>query len=529
MAKPEHLTIFLVKEAVGAPGDIVRGHPGPSITVLPLSEELDVDGELYLKLPSSNEPSWFSLVASGLANPGALGGFRNTSISAVLLVRVEGRIFAITFGYGRTMIEPEAVESRFGLLVVLNAVNPEQLRSVDARTLEEVSLQTRRQLSRGASIRSFELDLNRDLLRAVAGEPKKRGFADRLAGSVALAIETAIEFQDIPTKCRQALSLFSKTTYRRRFPWVDHVQLVADPLEIESLDRSLDTELAKENYDLLYLAAPEIIDYERIDHFRYSGDPAVQFYELDWQDYLSTVKRGPPTVARLRRESIGAYYAGSAEPDHRWSVYRCLVAEFRENSKVRILSAGEWYRVENSFARKTLRETQTYEKPPAPLPAALEGETEGAYNARACGAIGAQAVLMDTTTFRATEGQDRVEFCDILLQGRIVHVKRKSSSSTLSHLFMQGLVSGELLQTDPEFRSAVSQEIANRSQQLATVVPATGAFDPANYEITFAVIAKAPAGARHFLPFFSQVSFTRAARLLAQRGYQVALARVTEP
>jgi uncharacterized protein (TIGR04141 family) len=485
-------------------------------------------GELYLKQPSSNKPSWFPFVAAGLADPGALDGFLNTSISAVLLVRVEGRAFAIAFGYGRTMLDPEVLESRFGLRVVLNAVDPERLRSVDARTLEEVSLQSRRQLSRGASIRSFELDLNRDLLRGVAGEPDKKGFADRLAGSVALAIETELEFSGIPAKCRQALKLFGWTTYKRRFPWVDHVQLVTDPIEIARLDHALDAQLAQTNYDLLYLAAPEIIDYERIDYFRYSGDTTRQFYELDWGDYLSTVKRGPPTVSRLRRESVGAYYAGSPEPDHRWSVYRCLVAEFRDNDTVRILSAGEWFGVETSFARKTLRETRTYEELPDPLPPANDGEAEGAYNQRACLAIGAQAVLMDTTTFRATDGQDRVEFCDILMQGRIIHVKRKSSSSTLSHLFMQGLVSGDLLQTDAEFRRAVSEEVGNRSEPLATAVPAAGPLDPADYEIVFAVIAKRPRGTRHFLPFFSQVSFTRAARLLAQRGYRVGLARVNE-
>jgi uncharacterized protein (TIGR04141 family) len=52
----------------------------------------------------------------------------------------------------------------------------------------------------------------------VAGEPDKKGFADRLAGSVALAIETEIEFSDIPSKCRHAMKLFQQKTSKRRFP-----------------------------------------------------------------------------------------------------------------------------------------------------------------------------------------------------------------------------------------------------------------------------------------------------------------------
>jgi uncharacterized protein (TIGR04141 family) len=135
---------------------------------------------------------------------------------------------------------------------------------------------------------------------------------------------------------------------------------------------------------------------------------------------------------------------------------------------------------------------------------------------------------MDTTTFTATDSQDRVEFCDIFMRGRVIHVKRKSASSTLSHLFMQGLVSGELLQSDPDFRRDVHQEITRRNAQLGPAIPAAGAIDPGDYEVVFAVIAKSPRGNRHFLPFFSQVSFTRAARLLSQRGYHVALVRVPE-
>jgi uncharacterized protein (TIGR04141 family) len=526
MADRQHLTIFLVKDDITDPAEILQTDPS-QMRALALAPELELDGELYVKLPSSNEPSWFAFLSPALRDPAALSGLRNSSVSAVLLIRAEGRVFAVTFGYGRTMLIPEAVESRFGLIVVLNAVDPVRLRSVDARTLEEVSLQTRRQLTSAGSIRSFELDLNRDILRGVAGEPSKKGFADKLAGSIALAIETEIEFKDIAAKCSAALKLYRRTTYRRSFPWVDHVQLITDPVESRRLDDILGDELANENYEALYLAAPEIIDYERIDHFRYTSDTR-SFYELDWRDYLSSIKRGPPTVLRLRRETVGAFYAGSANPDHRWSIYRCLVVELRSGNSINILSAGEWFSVESSFARKTLKETKTYEKQADPLPPANENEHEGLYNQRACQAIGADAVLMDTTNFRATEGQDLVEFCDILLPGRIIHVKRKSASSTLSHLFMQGFVSGELLQSDAEFRRAASTEVANRSQQLANAIPQAGALDPTAYEVVFAVITKRTRRNRHFLPFFSQVSFTRVARMLTQRGYRVALVRIDE-
>src|SRR5687768_10916508 len=47
---------------------------------------------------------------------------RNQSSSFVLLVKVEGRFFAITFGHGFQAIDPAKIEPRFGLMVAANSL-----------------------------------------------------------------------------------------------------------------------------------------------------------------------------------------------------------------------------------------------------------------------------------------------------------------------------------------------------------------------------------------------------------------------
>jgi uncharacterized protein (TIGR04141 family) len=54
-----------------------------------------------------------------------------------LLVEADERIFAPTFGHGRHPLEPQAIEQDVGLKVVLNTVEPTQLKSVDARTVDD--------------------------------------------------------------------------------------------------------------------------------------------------------------------------------------------------------------------------------------------------------------------------------------------------------------------------------------------------------------------------------------------------------
>jgi uncharacterized protein (TIGR04141 family) len=105
-----------------------------------------------------------------------------------------------------------------------------------------------------------------------------------------------------------------------------------------------------------------------------------------------------------------------------------------------------------------------------------------------------------------------------------VHVKRKSGSATLSHLFSQGAVSGELLHFDEDFRNSV-REALRVGSGFSQVIRA-GALKPSSYQIAFGIIAPPATYNRHFLPFFSQVNFRRCAEQLTARGYTVALERI---
>jgi uncharacterized protein (TIGR04141 family) len=74
------------------------------------------------------------------------------SAKGVLLVPIEHegetRIFAVTFDYGRYILNDGVVEERFGLKVVLNTVVRDSLRSIDEATLGSVQKQSREQMSR---------------------------------------------------------------------------------------------------------------------------------------------------------------------------------------------------------------------------------------------------------------------------------------------------------------------------------------------------------------------------------------------
>jgi uncharacterized protein (TIGR04141 family) len=122
-----------------------------------------------------------------------------------------------------------------------------------------------------------------------------------------------------------------------------------------------------------------------------------------------------------------------------------------------------------------------------------------------------------------------MEVCDILTDaGRFIHVKMRGSSSTLSHLFTQGTNSGERLLLDPDFRGKTRTLIEGIDSNYTSVIPIDRPDNPADFEVTFAVVTRSTRKTPLTLPFFSVVSLRAAAQRLQAFGFRVTVAAVPE-
>jgi uncharacterized protein (TIGR04141 family) len=121
-----------------------------------------------------------------------------------------------------------------------------------------------------------------------------------------------------------------------------------------------------------------------------------------------------------------------------------------------------------------------------------------------------------------------MEICDVLTRtGGFIHVKHRGSSSTLSHLFAQGLNSAERFLQDADFRVRAREVASALNPEFAAVFPDTRP-DPNAHEITFVVITRSRRGTLLTLPFFSVVSLRAAALRLRALGFRVSIAAVQE-
>lgn len=524
-----HFTVFLLKkDSVATPVDALRpqrpGEPAPLRREL--SAAVDIEGTFFLQKPIASEPDWVPLLRPYVLN---LPRLERKRASAVLILTVEGQWFAVTFGHGRLLLDPPKLVPDFGLKVVVNSVDADALRGVDAQSLEELSLATSARIGRDVAISSFGIDLERDLVRGMSGLlPADDPFAVKLAGSTALAIDAEMDVPDLPAKCAEALTRFDDVKYKNRFGWMDNIRLVSDPARIASLDHDVDELIAADQTDEFTLALPEAVADEKAARFEFSTSNQ-RYDDLRWEDYAAeAVAIGALSVERMRRDDRVIAIDANGVQDNQWPVYDCLSVELRQGNEVYVLVSGEWYEVAATTAVRARYYVEQLEQGAPNLIAyqpAFNGE--GDYNRALSATYGpGGAALLDQQNVKAGGAQDPVEVADVLeLPGRLIHVKRHARSSTLSHLFMQGMTSADLLLTDDTFRANAENKISQLVPGANTAIVANG-FNPNNVEIVFAVITGPSGGGRHFLPFFSQLTCERVARQLRARGFSVKLTRV---
>jgi len=513
------VNIFQIRSDVSDPDEIIEDRGSL------WSRDVRIDGRLfgvlYVRRSKPRKPRWLPYFEKLVDFAGA--GALTASAAAALLVKRKTRLYAVTFGYGRSLLADGAVEERFGLKATLNAIEPTQIRSIDHRRLEAVSRHTREQVSKASGLQYFGLDIERDLLRAVTGTPSDPTLGTRIAGADQLSVAGDIPIGMLGDLIDRYEGLAEEKKYQENFPWVDNIAEVTDPYLRHALDDSLVKRLKGGGLEKTWVAPPEIIDWADVAGFRYrSAANAPTFDDLELEDYFRDCRpKKDITPDWLRTDHVRCVSALDGQDRFSWPVYRCLVAELQTKSGTYVLSEAKWYRVDTAFLAVVDSSIAALPHLKAPLPDYKGDKDEEAYNERvAKGSVGYFA-LMDRKLIRSV-GKGKVEVCDLYSKDRqLIHVKRYGSSSVLSHLFSQGTVSAQLLLFDKTFRQEMNQVLppSHRLPDPADSIIAS------EFEVAYAVVARR--GKSLDLPFFSKVNLRNAVQLLTQFGYHVSLTAIT--
>jgi uncharacterized protein (TIGR04141 family) len=346
-----------------------------------------------------------------------------------------------------------------------------------------------------------------------------------MTGADALGIETRAQIPELPALAERLLTAYEATDYKTHFEFIDHLRPEKNPAQIRELNEKLVEALVTGEITDAHLAAPEVLDWLEVDRFKFSC--SSEAHEHDSDPRISAYRRSHEDdeidLAMLKSDRLIALRS-DGQMLAEWPVYRCIVYQIELDGYLYVLTGGQWFRVDVGYKNKIYAQVQALPKLTG-LPDADPGTSENAYNLKATAALG--ALCLDGKLIQ-DGGPDKMELCDILTpRGGLIHVKHRGSSSTLSHLFSQGLNSDERFLLDQDFRSEARALATSQNPAYSNVLPADRP-DVADHEISFVVITRSERNTPLTLPFFSVVSLATAAARLQGYGFAVSVAAIRE-
>jgi uncharacterized protein (TIGR04141 family) len=481
-------------------------------------------GKLFVKKTPAKPPKW-SKFFDGYVDRQKLGSVQSTA--GVLIVPLKKRLFALTFGHGRFILRPEAIEERFGLLVTLNSIDAKALRSIDKRTFVD-DQNSRTQTSQASAAAEFGIDVERDLIRGIVGVSNSSDLGKRFAGADALTVAVEANIPKLKKILSGYLQAFESAAYKKNFPWVDQVrQLHSNSPLVDELDSLLIEKLEHAwanngRVDDCWLAIPDVVDWAVVKGFKFTKSPKEGVSsDLHLPGLVQAFTKDVPSIAFLN-----ARYAMSVDdeehPVDRWPVYRCIHCELNKDGKAYVLSAGKWFEIDNDFEKAVNQFVSNIDIYKENL-LAYTHKDEGEYNEALAASSAGKWYLMDKKNLSVGGVHDKVEFCDLYGNETLLHIKHYGSSSVLGHLFNQGLVSGELLRSHPDYVALANAKLGSKHQlKIGKSLPR----DVSSYSIVFAVISQSQEPGLH-LPFFAKVALKHVCTRLRDLGYgNVLLAKI---
>jgi uncharacterized protein (TIGR04141 family) len=467
--------------------------------------------------PSNNTPKWVKNIFPG--DRELHNALTTKSIAAVLIIKYREKTFAITFGYGRTLIKQELIEPRFGLKVVLNRVKADSLRSIDTKSLDGFLSHNREQVPVLSPLTSFGIDIEKDFIKAVTGVSSLSTLGETITGTDSFFASLDFSLDSYQPILDGLIVAYEDTSYRTSFEFVDNVEEVvkhkADQLNEQLLER-----IINDDRERIWLAPPEIVDWENHGGFCFKktgivyDDIGLNSYIDEMVSDISTL-----TVSKLRRDRVLEWTGDDTVANAKWPVYKCLYAEIEDGTKRFILSDGRWFEVNEDFVAKVNdyldSNLDEWDGPALPdydagtmaEPDAEKRRGETQYNYQVAGTQ--SYTLTDADLIIHGGANSSIELCDLYAPDLYIHVKRYTRSSGLSHLFNQGKVSAELICSDLDFRRKAKQKIESLggTTNLDDARP-----DMTAVHIVFGIVSGSKSELR--LPFFSRVALKNAVHFL---------------
>ena len=516
MTKSRSFSIFLLKPKFDASNSLKEEHklkePEGSVANLPDGAKLFIGDKPF------TEPWWKDYW-------GIEQSLLQTMKGAVLFLPVNARWFALTFGYSHHNLKETCYEYDFGLRTTLNALDPHKIKSSDSLTPESAKRE-RKQMPIASELTLFDINSDENIIKKLTGCVKKEyeNLFKNITGSSSLKITSKIHAKNITTLCDKVLEIYLKEDFKITFPDIQNIVPIKDPAIISTLNSHLLNYLSTNKTELT-LTTPTIIDYDYSHIFLYCTDHSYSetFDDIYISDYLKHLNDNEIIISSIEQlkshKLIIQDENGNKRSSH--SIFKCLLFDCEYKKSHYHLCEGEWYKINKNYINK-LEHALSKIFIVDTVFSECNSQNEGDFNLHIA-KINTGYVCLDKKNI-APKGQTQIEPCDLLTfkdnNIQLIHVKFGTHSSTLSHLFNQGLNSAEILREN---------EIAKDNLKNLVDTKFHNTIDAGNYSVLFGIItSKNPSNGSRNLPIFSRISLMRTKNALKRMNINASVVFIKE-
>lgn len=237
-----NLSIYLIKEEFESFDDIIK--EGDILL------NRDENQMVFLKESFIKQPDWlrdfFKIDDARLKTSNS----RVVYLNKLTVCENVKRIFAITFGYGRTMLQDDVVEENFGLKIVLNTIEKNKLRRISKVDIGKNYKQSHEQLPKESDIFEFGFDENRDLIKYVTGKSDDENFGkSNITGGDLFNVVIDKDIDNVDDFLIYLYNKYSLDDYRNKFDWLDNIKEVRNSFLIDSLNNEIVAILNQKEFD----------------------------------------------------------------------------------------------------------------------------------------------------------------------------------------------------------------------------------------------------------------------------------------
>lgn len=508
-----NISIYLIKKEFDDFSNILDGNRA-------ILKEYNKDSIVYYCKSYSKEPDWLNGFFPDIKSD----DLKTSNARAVLLKRIYfdgsfSRIFAITFGYGKNMLKNNVYEEQFGLKIVLNTINANEIRKISKTDIGKNYKQSQEQMPIASSINDFSFEVETDLAKFVTGRSKDEIFGNSIVtGGDIFNLTVDKDINNIDELLKHCYKKYCEDTYKNNFPWLDNIKLVKDEKLINELNDEAVKTLNNRDFDKIWIAIPEVIDWTEIKYLYISGqkNKKEEMQDLDNNVFIESFSDATiENFSQIRNKHILAMSAkNDEEPYKEWSGVKCLVGSIKYKGTIYAINSGSWFAIDKNFSEEVEKAYEGIGISKLELMDCPSDCNEDKYiELLVSNDESMYKIHKYNIPFGGGSG-NAIEPCDVAKDKNLVFIKKNGGSQYLSHLFFQTIDACEALK-DVSFREKFIEKL--EKDGIKDLIN-KDTFASNEYTIVCAIINKYNNNRPH-IPFFSKASIKYAAQIIKNLGY----------